>query len=221
MRPEKCNACLESHFILVWSDYCALSNPGVGREESRAKRPGAEGGFWASVSVMGKKYPWNCVEDSLFIGRGEGRGYLYSRKIDLLDPCGGMLLVEARTWGCFICVLGRSRVWRRNLIRSYQKERKSNPGFFSGQISNSQSSKPRRCLSLWAATCTMASFPSGKAYLQGLWVPRQSTGAANLLRLSGGENPGFQACFESFLASGQPHSHSPRSQLKKRSPVDI
>lgn len=45
MHPEKCNACVESHFILVWSDYCALSNPGVGREESRAKRPGAEGGF--------------------------------------------------------------------------------------------------------------------------------------------------------------------------------
>lgn len=65
---------------------------------------------------------------------------------------------------------------------------------------------------LSVATWTVASSPPGKAICWGLWVPRQMTGAANLFPLSGGENPGFQACFEPFLASGQPHSHSPCSQ---------
>lgn len=104
-------------------------------------------------------------------------------------------------------MLGRSRARGKNLIRSHRKERKSIPECFSGQISSSQSSKSRRCLRFYQLLHVPWHLPRlGKPICWSLCLPRQSTGEANLLPLSGGENPGFQACFEPFLVTGQPQS---------------
>lgn len=72
----------------------------------------------------------------------EGRGQLYHRKNGRLDPCNGMLLVEARTLrmsrGASSANWGAAGNRGRKLISLYKKEKKFRHGCFSDQIKCNQ-----------------------------------------------------------------------------------
>lgn len=124
----------------------------------------------------------------------------------LLDPCGGMLLVRARTWRGkrhFVCMLRSSRGQGKKLNRSYTKERKFSPGCFSGQINSNQSSQSWGGMALSIAIYTLH-ICTWHILSAGVCSCLTKVGkAAKLLLLSGWENPEFQTCFNSMLASGQ------------------
>lgn len=143
MRPEKCNVCLESHFILVWSGYCALNHPGVGREGNRANRAGRR--ILSICECDGKENTRETVvKTACLLGRD---GIVILQENWLV----GSMWWYVIGWGKNLRML-HLHAWEqqgRNLIRSHRKERKSSPRCFGGQINSRQSSESWRCMSFY------------------------------------------------------------------------
>lgn len=165
------------------------TSPTWGRREGEwvQAHQGAEGS-WASVSVMAKNTGKLCVETARLLG-GD-REQLYPRKNGQLDPRGGMLLVEARTWTVLhLHTLEQQGPGERTLYGHIEK--KGSPSWDVSVVRQAATIPP--CLEMQAliGCCVHQGVsPLGEANCWGLLVPRQGGQAAKLLPLSGGENPG-------------------------------
>lgn len=141
-----------------------------------------------------------------------GRWYLYPRENGWLGSCGGMLLVEARTWKVLHLHTQEQQGPRgRNLIRLYRKEIQPRMFQSNGQINGISPARitlktHELCVSF--AMCTGATQCPRKPRCWHLLAPEQGGEAAKLLPPSRMRKSGLLGMLWSFSVPGQPCSSS-------------